>query len=149
LEFARAIMLVHWRGDRVLVARTYERAVAAYPDLSVSYPHQFNAARAAALAGCGVHASAPALTDAEKARLREQAREWLGAEVAGWRKGLAGGDESARTAARRSAHALVDADFACVREQAALDSLPPAEAAAWRELWASLGQIAAAREAPR
>ena len=48
--------------------------------------HRYNAACAAALAGCGQGKDDPAPDDAAKAKLREQARAWLQAELAAWTK---------------------------------------------------------------
>src|SRR5439155_13939503 len=48
--------------------------------------YRYNAACAAALAGCGLGADADKLDDAERARMRSQALEWLSAELLAWHK---------------------------------------------------------------
>jgi hypothetical protein len=48
--------------------------------------HRYNAARAAALAGCGAGEDAAHLTDSDRAGLRKQALDWLRADLEAWRK---------------------------------------------------------------
>jgi serine/threonine-protein kinase len=70
------------------MARLYADAFAAAPSLAddLAAGHRYNAARAAAHAGCGQGADATGLGEEEKARWREQARQWL---VIGIKKGSA------------------------------------------------------------
>src|SRR5262249_1396367 len=65
-------------------ARLYADAFAADPKLAEDpdVRHLYNAARAAALAGCGGGADGGALSEAERARWRKQARAWLRADLA-------------------------------------------------------------------
>ncbi|MBV8235060.1 MAG: tetratricopeptide repeat protein, partial [Acidimicrobiia bacterium] len=71
-------------------ARYYRDAFAADPKLaeSVAAGHRYNAACAAALAGCGHGQDAGPLDDAERARWRGQARAWLRQDLAAWAKRL-------------------------------------------------------------
>jgi tetratricopeptide (TPR) repeat protein len=140
-ELVAAAALVALRSEYALAVRVYERAFAADAGLRATGSHRLDAAQSAAQAGCGLGADALALPAEERAQLRERARRWLGEERSRWQQELAAGGEqatSARATAERTASAVA---FAGVRGEAALASLPPAEAAAWRELWAELGRL--------
>ncbi len=103
---------------------------------------RYNAACAAALAGCGQGKDDPAPDDAAKARLREQARAWLKAELAAWDKVLATGpDQSRAVVAQTLQHWQEDADLAGLREPDALEKLPEAERKGWRQLWAEAAEL--------
>ena len=100
----------------------------------------------AASAGCGRGKDASNLDDEERARLRDQARQWLRAEVAAWGKKL----DSDRAAKASVENALkrwrTDPDLAGLREPDFLDRLPVAESRACRELWKEIdAQIERAR----
>jgi hypothetical protein len=102
---------------------------------------RYNAACCAALAGCGKGADAPA-GDAERARLRSQALTWLRADLTAWAKLAVGGDPQAAEAVRRSlSHWREDADLSGVRDADALEMLPAAERAEWRNLWADVDAL--------
>jgi tetratricopeptide (TPR) repeat protein len=103
---------------------------------------RYNAACAAALAGCGQGADADTLDTAARARLRQQALDWLRAELAAWRKVLEGDRSKAAPAVRKQMqHWLQDADFAGVRGPQALARLPEAERSAWQKLWAEVEEL--------
>ena len=90
--------------------------------------HRYNAACAAALAGCGQGKDEKPLDDASKAKLREQARGWLQAELDAWTKLLESGPAAARPfVAQTLKHWQEDSDLAGVREAKALKTLPGAE----------------------
>ena len=110
---------------------------------------RYNAACSAALAGCGKGEDAGGLDDEERARLRGQAREWLMADLAAWRKRLEGGKaEDRKLVQGQMEHWQKDEDFAGVRGDEALAKLPEGERAAWRKLWADVdGLLAQARKA--
>src|SRR5262249_10613410 len=130
-------------------ARLYAAAFAADP--KVASDHRYNAACAAALAGCCQGQDAKNLNEKECGRLRRQALVWLGDELAGWRKLLEQQPEKTRAAlARQMQHWLADADFAGVRAEAALGKLPEAERKDWRQLWADVEKtLVKAREKPK
>jgi superkiller protein 3 len=73
------------------------------------------------------------VTDADRARARALARAWLAREV----ERASANDADGRELSRRM---LADADLASVRG-AAIDALPEAERAAWRELWSRIRQL--------
>ncbi len=85
LEFANLCQLP-CKHRYVAAVRFYEEAFAARPELAgdVQSGNRYNAACAAALAGCGQGDDAPA-ADADRARLRAQALGWLRADLGAWR----------------------------------------------------------------
>jgi serine/threonine protein kinase/Flp pilus assembly protein TadD len=98
--------------------------------------HRYDAACAAALAGCGRGLDAAKLDAPEKARLRGQALTWLKADLAFRGKQLTAGKPPDRRAAQKALrHWQKDPDLAGVREWAALAKLPEAERKAWCQLW--------------
>jgi serine/threonine protein kinase/Tfp pilus assembly protein PilF len=122
-------------------ARLFCEAFAAEPkraeDLRAG--HRYNAARAAARAGCGQGKDATELDDKERARLRRQALDWLLADLAAWGKRLEGDTDPAPAAVRRKmAQWQQDADLAGVRGPEALAKLPEAERREWQQLWADV-----------
>ena len=83
LEFAELCGLL---GQEVAAARLYAEALDASPRLAgdLHADHRYRAACAATLAGCGRGADGAGLSEAEQARWRQRAREWLRAEVTLW-----------------------------------------------------------------
>jgi tetratricopeptide (TPR) repeat protein/serine/threonine protein kinase len=103
---------------------------------------RYNAACAAALAGCGLGEDADTLDTTARARLRQQALDWLRADLAVWRKVLEGDRSKAAPGIRKQMqHWLQDVDFAGVRGPQALAQLPEAECTAWRQLWAEVEEL--------
>jgi tetratricopeptide (TPR) repeat protein len=98
--------------------------------------HRYRAAGAAALAGVGQGRDAGDLTDEARAALRTHALDWLKADLAAWR---GHGDESQRARALRNWRS--DPALAGVRDEEGLAKLPPAERAAWGELWAEVEKL--------
>jgi tetratricopeptide (TPR) repeat protein len=126
--------------------RFYAEAFAHDPKLAgdMQKQHRYNAACAAALAGCGEGKDADKSDDKERARLRQQALAWLRADLVAWTK-LA---ESDKPAARKAVQAALqhwqdDADLAGVRDKDALENLPEAERDAWRKLWDDVAAVRA------
>jgi serine/threonine-protein kinase len=125
-------------------ARCYGEAFADQPPLAedLTSGHRYNAACAAALAGCGQGKDAAGLDEKERARLRRQALDWLRADLGAWRRLLEKEPDKARPAvATTTQHWLKDDDFAGVRGEAALGKLPEAERHAWRKLWADVAEV--------
>jgi serine/threonine protein kinase/Flp pilus assembly protein TadD len=121
-------------------ARWYGEAFAREPQWAndLNAQHRYNAACAAALAGCGRGEDAAKLGDQERARLRGQALAWLRADLSLLAKRVAGRLPEGRAAAQKALrHWLEDTDFAAVRG-AALAKLPETEQQAWRQLWADV-----------
>ena len=103
--------------------------------------HRYNAACAAALAGCGKTQDNPAPDEAVRAELPRQARAWLDAELPVWTRLLVSAKPKERTAiAKTLEHWQVDTDLAGVREPEAIDALPEPERAGWREFWKKVAE---------
>jgi eukaryotic-like serine/threonine-protein kinase len=118
-------------------ARLYADSFATEPSLAndPERGRRYRAACMAASAGCGRGKDASNLNDEERARLRDQARQWLLAEVAAWGKKIdsdPAAKESAENALKRW---LNDPDLAGLREPDLLEKLPVAESRACREMW--------------
>jgi tetratricopeptide (TPR) repeat protein len=116
----------------------YEEAFTAAPELAdnLAAAHRYNAACAAALAGCGRGKDANKLDDKERARLRQKALDWLRADLAAQRGHL---EKDAAKAApglcQQLQHWLTDPDFAGVRGSGVLEKLPAPERQPWQQLW--------------
>jgi serine/threonine-protein kinase len=92
---------------------------------------------------------APLLTDVERARLRNQARTWLEAEMATGTKFLASASREQRLAiAQTLKHWQQDLDLAGVREEAALAELPRDERGEWKKLWGRVDALLAKARTP-
>ena len=87
--------------------------------------HRYNAACAAALAGCGQGKDDPRPDDAAKAKLRRQAHDWLRAQLAAWAKILysCAADMKAKVAPTLQ-HWKEDTDLAGIRDEKELAKLP-------------------------
>jgi serine/threonine-protein kinase len=106
--------------------------------------HRYNAACAAALAASGKDKDDPAPDEAAKAKLRNQARDWLDAELAVWSKLLETANPKQRAAiAQTLKHWQDDTDLAGVREPKAIDALPESERDGWRTLWKNVAEALA------
>jgi serine/threonine-protein kinase len=113
-------------GDKQPVSRVEELAA------GCRYP----AARCAAVAGCGLGADGATLTAAERTHWRNQARDWLRADLAVWNTSLDTGSRAARVMVRRIlTHWQADPDLAGVRDPSALDRWPTTERMVWLALW--------------
>jgi tetratricopeptide (TPR) repeat protein len=121
-------------------ARFWAEAIDADPKLAddLRAQHRYDAACAAALAGCGQGRDDPPPDDAARARLRGQALDWLRADLALRAKQLDTDAAAARTAL---AHWKDDPDLSGVRDPAALAALPESERDAWRALWAEVDRL--------
>ena len=118
--------------------RFYQQAFDEKPKLADDLGAQFryNAACAAALAGCGQGVDADKLEAKERARLRQQSIDWLRADLKAYRQLLEKSVGKAGPAiAKQMQHWLQDNDFAEVRGSDALAKLPEAERKDWQKLW--------------
>jgi tetratricopeptide (TPR) repeat protein len=125
-------------------ARWYAEAFSAKPKLAddLLAGHRYNAACAAALAGCGQGKDAATLDEAKKATWRRQALEWLRADPRQWAKRVESGPPQSRQEVQQTlTHWKDDSDLAGVRGEPALAKLPEAERPAWRKLWADVEAV--------
>jgi Tfp pilus assembly protein PilF len=116
--------------------RFYSKAFIQQPTLAEEIgSHRYNAAGAAARAGCGQGKDAGPLDEKERGRLRQQALAWLRADLAAWSQRLDKEPERSRAdVLAQMKHWQQDNDFACVRGDA-VEKLPESERTAWRDLW--------------
>ena len=141
IDFA---LLCYDQGLHAASARLYAEALKADPKLGDDRrtQHPYNAACAAALAGCGKGKDVPAPDENARAKLRGRAHDWLKAELAAWSPILDGGDPKARTGVARTLnHWKVDTDLAGIRDPDAMSKLPEAERKAWQTLWADVDRL--------
>ncbi len=118
--------------------RFWSDALQGEPKLAddMQFQNRYNAACAAAMAGCGEGKDDPPLDDTAKARWRKQAIEWLKADLAAWSKILESGAPQARQAVSQMLlHWKSDTDLGGIRDPAALGKLPADEQIACHNLW--------------
>jgi serine/threonine protein kinase/Tfp pilus assembly protein PilF len=130
----------------------YGEAFAAQPELAddPNAYHRYNAASAAALAGCGQGQDAARLSDQARVGMRKQALKWLRADLEAWRRRLDEEPTRYRPAvARLLAHWLANTDFAGVRGEQALGKLQAPERQDWQMLWTEAADLLARAQAPR
>jgi tetratricopeptide (TPR) repeat protein len=118
--------------------RFYARAFLDNPKVAddLQKQHRYNAACAAALAAVGRGKDAGKLEDKERARLRQQAFDWLRGDLALWTREAEKGTSQARATVQKTLqHWQGDTDLADLRDGAALEKLAEAERAEWKKLW--------------
>jgi hypothetical protein len=127
-------------------ARFYGEAFAAEPKLAneldaYDVTNRHEAARAAALAGCGQGKDSDELDATERARLRRLARDWLRADLDEWGRRLDKESDKVRAEIHRNVlRWLVDRNLAGVRGPA-LAELPEAEREPWQQLWNDVAHL--------
>jgi serine/threonine-protein kinase len=139
LECAQMCLLKKWY---TAAARLYQNTFSLVPESAIRVPSgvRFEAACAAALAGCGQDsAHAPGLKKVERTGWRKQALEWLRADLAYWTTTLEAGKPQLRVLVQKTMQNWQSAArLACVRDAEALARLPETERDAWRQLWADV-----------
>jgi Tfp pilus assembly protein PilF len=135
MQLARICMLQkRW----ATAARFSLDAFAAEPKIaeSASSGVRYHAACCAARAGCGEGIDAGKLDSAERRRWRQQALDWLWADLVWWTRVLDSLNAPGRTGVRRKMEQWQrDPDLAAVRDSDELSELPAEERTAWRKLW--------------
>src|SRR5262249_11919100 len=119
---------------------------AAQPSLAddLEAGNRYQAACAAALAGCGIGEDVGKLDGDRRAALRTSARDWLTAEYNACAERHRVGKPGDRTIAATAVRSwLKSDDLACVRDEPALAKLPTEEQRAWRALWEKVAALAA------
>jgi serine/threonine-protein kinase len=127
-----------WHGS---AARFFAAALDGKPPLveALKARHRYAAAQAAALAGCGRGEDASQIDPGERARWRQQAHAWLGADLRLWARQADGAGPADRAVIRKNlARWQTDPDLEGVRAESALAGLPPEERADWQKLWAAV-----------
>src|SRR5262249_30543305 len=116
-------------------ARLFAEALAEQPELGHDLRKgvRYVAASAAALAGCGQGEDAPRPDEKERSRLRQQARDWLKADLALLDEQAARGDPEMRERVKkRMRQWQTDSDLIGVRDAEGLARLPEEERKEWR-----------------
>ncbi len=140
-KFAKLCLI---RKFPATASRFYKEAFAAEPALAENLTdgYRYEAARAAALTGCGMGKDDPPLGEAPRTRWRQQALAWLRADLALRTKELSSDTAQTRAAAQQTLyHWQRDPDLAGLRNEAALAKLPEAEQAACWQLWAEVQKL--------
>jgi serine/threonine-protein kinase len=131
------------------MARLYADAFAAVPSLAddLGASHRYNAARAAAQAGCGHGKDAVGLGEAEGKKWRDQARQWLRADLAARVRVLDTDPTAARLGVREAlTRWWKEPDLACVRDRGELDKLAADERKEYLALWDEVAAVLARTE---
>ncbi|MBV8084719.1 MAG: tetratricopeptide repeat protein, partial [Chloroflexi bacterium] len=122
-------------------ARFAQAAFAAQPKLTAN-TKRYDAAGAAALAGCGRGLDAAKLTDEERAGWRRQALAWLRQDLAKWGAVLQRANAKTRARIQQELqYWQADEDLAGLREPDALAKLPPDEREDCRALWQEVADL--------
>lgn len=127
-----------------LAAGLYAEAFAADPKIAENMiaGNRYNAACSAALAGAGQEEQKPPLVEKDKARWRQQALEWLKADLASWTKQAGWGPPQAKALISQIlTNWKLDPDLAGIRNAEAIKSLPEEEQKACRALWTEVNQL--------
>jgi serine/threonine-protein kinase len=138
-----------FRNRTRAMARLYADAFAASQPLvnDLGAGHRYNAARAAAQAGCGHGEDARDLSEGERKRWRDQARQWLRAELTARVLALDADPTAARWGVREAlTRWRKEPDLACMRDQGELDKLTPDEGKEFTALWADVAAVLARAE---
>jgi serine/threonine-protein kinase len=128
------------RAMALLYADAFAAAPALAEDLGAG--HRYNAARAAAQAGCGYGTDTTGLGAEQRAQLRAQARRWLRADLAARTRAIDAGSTSTRDANRKAlGRWRNEPDLACVRNPSELNKLAADERNAFLSLWADVAAV--------
>jgi Flp pilus assembly protein TadD len=131
-----ALLCQEYRKQYAAAARFYAEAFAAKPKLADKlHAHRYDAACAAVLAGSGQGKDVGKLDDKERARLRQQALDWLRADLTAWGRLLDQERAKSPEAVKVLRHWLADPDFIGVRQPEMRAKLPEVERQLWKKLW--------------
>jgi serine/threonine-protein kinase len=148
-ELADLARLCHFKGYYATAARWYAEAFARRPSLAAD-PRtalRYHAACAAAPVGCGAGIDSAALGETERVCWRQQALEWLRADLAAWARWLDGDPAARRQTVRQAlSHWRQDGRLGCMRDPAALRRLAAEERRDGRALWAEVDAVLARTE---
>ena len=144
---AEGLRLAQRAYDKALhkaAAKLWGDAIEANPKLvdDRQLQHRYNAACAAALAGCDKSKDDPPPSNDEKTKLRHQALDWLAAELKAWDRVSTIAEPGAKEHVSTTlAHWKEDTDLAGIRDARELAKLPEGEQQAWQSLWADVNAL--------
>ncbi len=135
--------MCHIKKLYAAAAHFYGDAFTAEPKLAddVRGGARYNAACAAALAGCGQGKDADKLEDKERARLRRRALDWLREDLTWWSTVQADGKATNVSVSERLRHWQTDGDLAGVRAKDSLARLPDEERQQWERFWSDVDAL--------
>ncbi len=125
-------------------ARLWSEAFTERPDLAddLKAGNRFAAACSAAMAGCGHGRDEPLPDETARRQWREQARQWLEADLAAYRTLVESGTPAERALPPKQLGLWrVVPELADLRNPGAIGQLSDAERQVWRELWARANQL--------
>ncbi len=137
-------MLCHFQLRPLAAVHLFVDAFAADPKLvdDVNANHRYNAACHAMRTGSGQGKDAAKIDDKERVGWRQQARDWLRADLSAYGKRLDGGKpEDRRFVQERLQHWQRDSDLAGLRDKESVARLPNEEQEACRKLWADVDAL--------
>ena len=104
--------------------------------------YRYHAARGATLAAAGKGEDARDLNAEQRSKLRQQALDWLRADLDVYAKLAEKESKDTRQAVKqRLSYWLQDADLATVRDARELATLPDEQRKAWQQLWANVASL--------
>jgi serine/threonine-protein kinase len=148
IEFAELCLI---REHYAAAARLCREAFAANPKLAGDVPagRRYDAACAAALAGCGHGKDADRLEEKQRASWRRQALDWLRQDLAWWGKRIGTGNAQSNAQTRlQLRHWQGDPDLAGVRAKDRLGRLPDDERERWEQFWSEVDALLRRAQAP-
>ena len=141
---------VNGRNDKA--SEYFGKALQANPKLGddpLTQP-RYNAARAAVLAATAQGQDEPPLDDAAKARLRQQALNWLKAELSAWKLlSMVIEPGNKELVAKTLAHWKQGTDLAGIRDENELAKLPESERNEWQSLWVEFEALLKPAQGPK
>jgi serine/threonine-protein kinase len=152
VEWSAYALLCYDQRHYVAAARLLAGALTAGPKLAddLKAGLRYDAACAAARAGCGRGADADPIDDAERVRWRQQALEWLRADLVAYGKLLEGDQPQVRRFVLHRLRGWQDhSDLAGLRDPAAVTKLPADEQDACQQLWAEVQALLGKADAAR
>ena len=131
-------------GRNGKAAEYFGKALRADPKLGddpLTQP-RYNAARAAILASAGQSQDEPPLEDTAKAKLRQEALDWLKAELSTWKVHVTiTAPGNLELATKTLANWKQQTDLGGVRDNEKLAKLPEAERKEWQAFWAEIDAL--------
>jgi serine/threonine-protein kinase len=146
-QLALADLCLTYKQLYAAAAKLYAGAFDANPKLAedLTKPNRYDAACAAVMAAAGLGKDATPLDANNKTQLRQQALDWLRADLALWQQQATSKAPAALDALSRSlAHWQTDSDLASIRDPMGLARLPDAERQEWQQLWAEVSKLLSA-----
>jgi serine/threonine-protein kinase len=133
-----------FKKNYAAAARFFQGAFTAEPKFAeaVQQGTRYDAAWAAALAGCGHGKDADRWNDEERAHWRRQALDWLRQDLAWWGKVQGNGDAQTNARVREKLqYWKTDGNLAGVRSQDACIRLQDEERKLWESLWSDVDAL--------